>query len=197
MPLDYTSDIELIIPRDVFEDPISAEMLAASGLGIQPDSRGNKVMLFKDPKTVAALLQAEDRIVEAFVKSGYGLKPWQDTERGSDKTGFVCSKLHEIAQARDAGRLQGDALSAAVIDLVRFMDDMTTAKTRGEDGLPVHLTDAVRKILSLPAAEPFDVAGALNSGIEEVRQDAARGSAAAPAPARAPRKRGLLGRLFA
>lgn len=45
MPLDYTSKFEMIVPAQLFEDPVCLRMIRAGLPEAQPGSRGNNVML--------------------------------------------------------------------------------------------------------------------------------------------------------
>jgi len=146
MTLDYDTEIELLFPPTLFQDAVLAPVLAQVGISLEDG--GNKVLLFTNPRTVAALNAASEPIKAAMRQSRIGLVCYGGNENGG-RTGFLKKALHEIV--REYGS-SPDALRLAVFDLLRFVHDGTMGKL---DPNPFAGT------LPPPPAEPFDVVDAL------------------------------------
>lgn len=112
-PLSYDTEIELIFPAALFSDQIIAPMLKQ--VGIDMEAQGNKVMLFTDERTVAAI-NANRKIKELLPKARVGtvLYGWETEARSS----FLNRELRSIAE-KYAG--DDEALSSAVFDLHRYV----------------------------------------------------------------------------
>ncbi len=111
--LSYDTQIELIFPAALFGDPVIALLLKQ--VEIPMEAKGNKVMLFTDLRTVAAL-NANPQMKNVLVKSGIGtvLYGWNSEQR----TSFLLQELRKIA-AKYAGNHESRRL--AVFDLHRFV----------------------------------------------------------------------------
>jgi hypothetical protein len=116
MPLSYDTQVELLFPPALFEDRVSAPILA--GLGIGLEAKGNKVLLFTDSRTVAAFNATTDEVKDIFRNSGFGLVPygWKKQER----VDFLLGAFHKIAQQHASDE---KALHYAVFDLMRFVHE--------------------------------------------------------------------------
>lgn len=114
MALNYDTEVELLFPPALFEDAVCASILER--VGIHREQAGNKVLLFTDPRTVAALNAANDDVKEAFRKSGVGLVVfgWSQPERAA----FLIRALRKIAEEYASNE---SALRLAVFDLMRFV----------------------------------------------------------------------------
>ncbi len=66
----YDFDIQLIVPKGMFEDPKLDALLGGGGLN--PNTSDNYVALFRDQKTVDALNGASPVVREFFKASGFG-----------------------------------------------------------------------------------------------------------------------------
>jgi hypothetical protein len=129
------------------------------------ESAGNKLMLFTDARTVAALLREDEKMKDVFRGSGIGLVVygWKKDERAK----FLIGALHNIAEKYGS---DAQALRYAVFDLHKFV----------REGM-------MRKIDPNPFAEPpnqailtekFDLAACL---------EAMKSPASVPAPVEGPR----------
>jgi hypothetical protein len=153
MALDYDTEIELLFPPALYQDAVLAAVLKQ--VGIQFEDGGNKVLLFTNPRTVAALNAASEPIKAAMRQSRIGLVCYGGNESGG-KTGFLKQALHEIVRKYGSS---SEALRLAVFDLLRFVHDATMGKL---DPNPFAGT------LPPPPAEPFDVADALAVMVSQI-----------------------------
>lgn len=210
MPLDYTCDVELIVPREVFSDPVCRDVLAR--VGVQADSRGNKVMLFTDPRTVAALRAADERITDVFAKSGYGFKPWEDAGQVAGRAAFLRSEFQKIGQILAERNMSTVELERRVFDLLRFADACVRGTRTDAQGYPMVSEAEMARLLRLPVTEPFDIRAAMEASLAQAvaAQNGVRpqdissaqpSSVASPIPGpqetpTPPQRKGLLRRLF-
>jgi hypothetical protein len=148
MALDYNTQIELLFPPALFQDPVLAGVLEK--VGIQVEHGGNKVLLFTNPRTVAALNAAGEPIKAAMRESRIGLVCYGGNQSGG-KTEFLKGALHEIVRKYGSNP---EALRLAVFDLLRFVHEGTMGLL---DPNPFAGTT-----FPLPA-EPFDVVHALSA----------------------------------
>jgi hypothetical protein len=175
MALDYDTQIELLFPAALYRDAVLGPVLER--VGIPLEAVGNKVLLFTDPRTVAALNAASEPIKAAMRQSNIGLVCYGGNESGG-KTEFLKRALHEIVQKYGAS---AEPLRLAVFDLHRFVRDGTMALLNPNPfaGTPFS-----------PPSEPFDVAEALAAMASQMDKPKApehlnaRPMAPAPAPAR-------------
>jgi hypothetical protein len=119
MALDYDTQIELLFPPALYQDPVLAPVLER--LGIPLEAVGNKVLLFTNPRTVAALNAANEPIKAAMRQSRIGLVCDGGNQSGG-KTSFLKRALHEIVQKYGSS---AQPLRLAVFDLHRFVNDGT------------------------------------------------------------------------
>lgn len=114
-PLNYDTQIELLFPAALYDDPVIAPMLKQ--VGIEMEASGNKLMLFTDARTVAAL-NANQEIKNLMAKSGIGtvLYGWNSDER----TSFLMKKLRAISDEH-AGDHETRRL--AVFELLMFVSN--------------------------------------------------------------------------
>jgi hypothetical protein len=145
MALDYDTQIELLFPPALYQDAVLAPVLQQ--VGIPLEAVGNKVLLFTNARTVAALNAASEPIKAAMRQSGIGLVCYGGNESGG-KTAFLKTALHEIVQKYGSS---AEHLRLAVFDLLRFVQNGTMGLL---DPNPFSGT------LSPPPAEPFDAADA-------------------------------------
>jgi hypothetical protein len=146
MALDYNTEIELLFPPALYQDAVLAPVLEQ--VGIQLEAGGNKVLLFTNARTVAALNAASEPIKAAMRQSRIGLVCYGGNESGG-KTTFLKKALHDIVQKYGS---TPEPLRLAVFDLLRFVHNGTMGLL---DPNPFAGTP------SPPPAEPFDVAEAL------------------------------------
>jgi hypothetical protein len=146
MALDYDTQIELLFPPALYQDPVLADVLEQ--VRIPCEAVGNKVLLFTNPRTVAALNAADETIKASMRQSRIGLVCYGGNLSGG-KTAFLKGALHEIVQNYGAN---AEALRYAAIDLHRFVHDGTMGLLDSNPfaGTPVP-----------PPAEPFDLVQAL------------------------------------
>lgn len=198
MTLDYRTEIELAVPRDLFDDPVCGYVLATTDA--QADSRGNKIILFTDPRTVAALLAADEKVRDAFVKSGYGLKPWEDTARVTGKADFLRKELFKLGKTWREQNLEREQVKSRTMHLINYAVEITKGKVRDSEGFPIVGDAEVARLLRQPVRAAFDVHAALDAAASQLEAD--RSASAAPAPANvappppAAKKQGLFGGLF-
>ena len=173
MALDYDTQIELLFPAALYQDPVLAPVLEQ--VGITLEAAGNKVLLFTNPRTVAALNAASETIKAAMRQSRIGLVCYGGNLSGG-KTAFLKGALHEIVQKYGSS---AEPLRYAVINLHRFVHDGTMGLL---DPNPFAGTPYP------PPAEPFDVAQAL-AAMASQRNDPKspeQPNAGPPAPAARP-----------
>ncbi|KQW77610.1 hypothetical protein ASC89_20825 [Devosia sp. Root413D1] len=145
MPLSYKSQIELIFPPAVFEDANIGSILQQ--LGIQLESKGNKILLFTDARTVAALNAADDRLQEIMRQSGIGLVVYGWNKQG--RAEFVLQKLREMTRTH-----AGEQLKMAVFRLHLFVKDGMLGKLHPNPFAAPHST--------VDPSDRFDLTAALN-----------------------------------
>jgi hypothetical protein len=146
MALDYDSQIELLFPAALFRDPVLAGVLEQ--VGIPCEAVGNKVLLFTNPRTVAALNAAGEPIKAAMRQSNIGLVVYGGNESGG-KTEFLIRAMHEIVQKHGAN---AQHLRLAVFQLHKFVHDGTMGLLNPNPFAGTTFP---------PPAEPFDVMQAL------------------------------------
>lgn len=113
MSLSYETQIELIFPAAVFETPDCASVMDLAG--IQPNSRGNKIMLFTSPPTVSALNAEPESVLELFRASKIGLVLYGWNQHGRDE--FLIATIRKLAAS-----LKGDDLRKSVFRLSMFCE---------------------------------------------------------------------------
>ena len=146
MALSYDTQVELLFPPVLFQDSTCAPILQR--LGISLEARGNKILLFTDPHTVAALNAADENVKEAFRSSGIGLVLYGWNLRG--RADFLLGRLREFS-----AKYADEALSLAVFDLLRFVQHGMMGKL-----------DPNPFAAQLPASTPsekFDIVAALQA----------------------------------
>ena len=113
IPLNYDTQIELVFPDALYKDPIIAPMLKQ--VGIEMEAEGNKILLFTDVRTVAAL-NANKQIEEVIRKARVGTVLYVWNSKG--KISFLTGELRSIAD-----KYNGDdaAKRLAVFDLHRYV----------------------------------------------------------------------------
>ena len=72
--LKYDFDIQLIVPKAMFEDPKLEALLGGGGLN--PNTQNSYVALFRDQRTVDALNGASPVVREFFKASGFGFSTY-------------------------------------------------------------------------------------------------------------------------
>lgn len=144
-PLNYDTEIELVFPAALYRDPVVAPLLRQ--VGIPMEASGNKIMLFTDVQTVAAL-NAKPDIMKVGVEVGIGtvLYGWNCEER----TSFLIGELRAISE-KYAG--DDEAQRLAVFDLHRFVHNGMLGKL---DPNPF-----ASPLPTLRAFEDFDLATAI------------------------------------
>lgn len=154
MALNYDTDIELLFPGEVFEDVVCGPVLKQ--LGMAKEAGGNKVLLFTNPLTVAALNAADEAVKKVFQDSGVGLVlcGWRQRE----KAAFLIETIRGLSE-----KYKGDekALYYAVWDLFRFVREGVMGR-REPNPFAAPLTDA--------PAETFDLASALKAMAEQANK---------------------------
>ena len=148
MALDYDTQIELLFPAALYQDALLGPALAKAGMPCE--ARSNKVLLFTDPRTVAAMNAVSEPIKAAMRESNIGLVCYGGNRNGG-KTDFLFSVLRDIVQKYGA---RAEPLRHAVMDLHRFV-------WNGTMGLidPNPFAGSVCP----PPAEPFDLMQALTA----------------------------------
>ena len=146
MALDYNTEVGTLFPVALYQDLILASALEKVGISLE--AGGNKVLLFTNPRTVAALNAASEPIKAAMRQSGIGLVCYGANQSGA-KTEFLKGALRQIIQKYGSN---ADALGYAVFDLLKFIHDGTMARL---DPNPFAGTQFP------PPSEPFDLAHAL------------------------------------
>jgi len=145
--LNYSTQIELIFPAALYSDLIIAPLLER--VGIVMEASGNKIMLFTDERTVAAL-NADEKIKKSFQASKIGtiLYGWNQ----QDRTSFIINELREIAD-KYAGN--DEALRLAVIDFHRWISIGMLGQ--------IDPNPFAAPLPSMHLSEKFDVAAALKT----------------------------------
>lgn len=136
MSLSYQSQVETLIPPTVFEKPDVAATLQR--FDIHLESKGNKILLFTDARTVAALNAADEGLKEIMRTSGIGLVLYGWNKHG--RTEFVLGKLREITRTHT-----GDELKTATFRLLSFIKAGMLGKLQPNPFAA-----------PLPAADPLD-----------------------------------------
>lgn len=132
MNLNYDFDVFSVIPKDIFADPKLGQFLGE--MGMKENVMGNKVALFRDPKTVAALQATSPRVIEAFKKAGFGFNVY-DSGAGP-------------------GRFPTGDFNARAIFLQRLTDALNEEFSEEER--------KVQKILQAPIPKPTTMLDRLN-----------------------------------
>ena len=114
MVLSYDTQVELLFPPTLFQDATCAPIL--QHLGMSLEAQGNKILLFTDPRTVAALNAADENVKEAFRNSGIGLVLYGWNPQG--RADFLLGRLREFS-----ARYADEALRLAVFDLLGFVQN--------------------------------------------------------------------------
>lgn len=168
MAVDYTTEFEPIFPRKVFADPKCRDLLQTAGIAF--DSVGNAVMLFRDPRTAAALLAADETLRQARIDPDYGLKPWEDTDADTGKADFVIGKLHEISDAVAGGALTTPkGIRLALLQVHMFAKQVTNGQKRDREGYPMVASQALAAAIREPATEAFDAVAAVGAATAQVK----------------------------
>ena len=84
MALDYHTEIELLFPAALFLDPVLAPVLEK--LGLLREAGSNKVLLFTNPRTVAALNAASESVKAVMRQSGIGFVCYGGNRSGARRT---------------------------------------------------------------------------------------------------------------
>ena len=67
--LSYDTEVELVFPKALFTDEVTGPLIKETGMTLE--ATGNKVILFTDARTVAAL-NADQKIKQVIAASGMG-----------------------------------------------------------------------------------------------------------------------------
>lgn len=170
MALDYSQKIERVLPVELWTERDCAGLL--KGLGLTPNADINRVLLFRDPRTVAALLRCDESLQDVYLRTG-GLKPWEDLRLWTGKTDFLREKLRDVIQHDRDGIYRNDTLKAAVGMVIRLGDDLTRGRARDKNGYPVVGDPMARALMREDPLETFDVNAALARAFEQVKEDEA------------------------
>ncbi|MFK7834703.1 MAG: hypothetical protein AB8B60_00655 [Sulfitobacter sp.] len=73
MPFRYDIDISYIAPPELYDDPKTAALMNAAGIGL--NARQNYVAKFRDPRTAAAAAGASQNVRDYFQASGIAFVP--------------------------------------------------------------------------------------------------------------------------
>ncbi len=146
MALSYDTQVELLFPPALFQDSTCAPILQRLGLSLE--AKGNKILLFTDPRTVAALNAADESVKEAFRSSGIGLVLYGWNPQG--RADFLLSRLREFA-----AQYADEALRLAVFDLLHFVQNGMMGKLN-PNPFAAQLPTAI-------PSEKFDVVAALQA----------------------------------
>lgn len=113
--LSYDTEVELVFPKALFTDEVTGPLIKETGMTLE--ATGNKVILFTDARTVAAL-NADQKIKQVIAASGMGtvLYGWRPKER----TAFLMEKLKLIAVEHEVG---SDEAKLEVFTLHKFVLD--------------------------------------------------------------------------
>ena len=144
--LSYDTQIELVFPAGIFLDPVLEAILER--VGIVMESKGNKIMLFTDARTVAAL-NADENIKKIMQTSGVGtvLCGWNQQNR----TSFLINELQKIVGEYASN---GDAMRLAIFDLHRFARNGMLGQ--------IDPNPFAAPFSSVDVPEKFDLASAIN-----------------------------------
>jgi hypothetical protein len=147
MRLDYTTDVELIWPREVFWDPAGAILTEAMQLDLH-DPR-NRVFLFVHPMTAMALHHADPAVRKSLAEQDCGSKPWEDTFAVKLRAAYVRRELFKIADALAARQCTRAQALASCDFLFNHARDLTLGVATDKDGFPYvgtqDLKDAIRR----------------------------------------------------
>ena len=146
MSLNYDSQMELIFTPALYEDARIAPLLQQ--LGIHLESRSNKILLFTDPTTVAALAAADEGIKQIFRNNGVGLVLYGWNQQG--RTEFLRDKLLGLLATAT-----GDTLRQGVFRLHMFVQDGMLAK--------LNPNPFAAALPAASPARPFDLNAALTA----------------------------------
>ncbi|WP_209089389.1 hypothetical protein [Agrobacterium tumefaciens] len=142
MALNYDTQVELIFPAVLFQDSNAAAILMKAGIDIE--SPTNKILLFTDSRTVAALNAADENVKTALSNSGIGLVLF-----GSNiqlRVDFLFEALREVS-----AKYAGEPLNLAILDIMRFV----------RSGMMGKLNPNPFASQLPPSSEKFDLSAAL------------------------------------
>lgn len=145
MALNYDSQVDFLFPPALFRDATCAPILQR--VGIPMEAKGNKILLFTDPRTVAALNAADEKVKEAFRSSGIGLVLYGWNPQG--RADFLLGRLREFS-----AQYSGEALRLALFDLLRFVQNGMMGKLN---------PNPFAAQLPAPPSEKFDIVAAMQA----------------------------------
>jgi hypothetical protein len=146
MTLGYDTQVELLFPPLLFQDTTCAPILQRIGMSME--AKGNKILLFTDPRTVAALNAADENVKEAFRSSGIGLVLYGWNPQG--RADFLLGRLRELS-----AQYAGEALRLAVFDLLRFVQNGMMGK--------INPNPFAAQLQASVPSEKFDIVAALQA----------------------------------
>ena len=155
MRLDYTTDIELIWPREVFWDPAGAILTEQMQLDLN-DPR-NRVYLFTHPMTAMALHRQKETLRSDLAKRDVGSKPWEDTFAIKLRASYVRRELFKIADALAARSCTREQALASCEFLFNYSRDLTMGLETDKDGFPYVGTQEMRDTIRRCPVVSFDV----------------------------------------
>ncbi|WP_208350991.1 hypothetical protein [Pseudaestuariivita rosea] len=184
MSLNYNFHIEDIFPQQIYNDAKFADLLNTAGLAFQ--SKGNKMSLYEDIQTVAALRAAPDSVKQTALGSGFGLSPLCASVEGAleGKLNFLIPQLTDIRNKLDQKLYTRENAKLAVFHL--HMHSTAITRSAGE------VTDPQGNDMwwlqidwsQIPVTEPYDVSQAIDAMMADLQARAASSR---------PKSRGLFG----
>jgi hypothetical protein len=155
MRLDYTTDVELIWPREVFWDPAGAILTEQMQLNVH-DPR-NRVFLFVHPMTAMALHREDEVLRTKLAKRDCGSKPWEDTFAIKLRANYVRRELFKIADALAARSCTREQAMASCEFLFNYSRDLTLGVTTDKDGFPYVGTQEMRDTIRRCPLASFEI----------------------------------------
>lgn len=190
MALDYRTGLAYVFPPYLYADRAIAAMLTE--VGIAQEASANKILQFRDPRTVFSAMLAGPSVMEPLIDAGIATTPLDpDGTAQGDKGKFLAEHLKPLAERYAAGQIEPQTMRTEIANLFKFMRECMRGVETGSDGKPLNHQWALRVKQPVEAFDMDACAASFRSetGTSEV-------DAMPQAPRTPPRKRSFLGRLF-
>jgi hypothetical protein len=141
----YDFDINWLIPREVQADPAIHKLLG--DIGLNGNSRGNYIVLFRDPQVLAMISRADPVLREFLKASGFGFIPYQSGAPSGYYPAVDATARADVITRLDAQLGQFDLKDADLggFDFGAFLKSIVDARplpARDADPAPVSEPEA-------------------------------------------------------
>ena len=126
--IDLDFDIAYVFAPSLWFDPSIKRMIDLTG--IQPESRGNKMSLLKNPQSVArfAALSPDEPLRQALVASGFGMVQHNPLAANGYNDQLAAMQQKQLKEWAGRSELSDDACMYAVIHLHKFSTEVMQGK---------------------------------------------------------------------